>query len=188
MELCHVAASSSSSTAAAGSSCCSSGQSAPDSCTTQQQQQQLTVLEPLLQPWALVQVQLMQLSGMQLADAGWDVHCSQALLFMLDVAERKGGAARTVFKHALLQLVLLELLPHMQHHRNVWGTAGTPTASSSSSSSSGGSLETSAAAAFIKEQDSVVQQAAKEAIIELQTNLPQLLVRLVYEGELGTSH
>jgi hypothetical protein len=50
----------------------SSGQSAPGSCTAhqQQQQQQLAVLQPLLQPWALVQVQLMQLSGMQPAGMG----------------------------------------------------------------------------------------------------------------------
>jgi hypothetical protein len=115
----------------------SSGLPAPGSWTAQQQQQ-LAALEPLLQPWALVQVQLMQLSGMQRAGMGWDVHCSYALLSIFDIVERRGGAARTAVNGTLLRPVLLELLPHMQDHCNVWGSADTPTASSSSSSSSSG--------------------------------------------------
>jgi hypothetical protein len=103
--------------------------------------------------------------------------CSSTLLSMLNIAEHKGDAAGAALKRTLLQPVLLELLPHMQDRCNVWAAADTPTASSSSSG--GGLPETGAAAGFAEGQ-------ADDS--DLQANLSQLLVSLVFEGEVDTSH
>jgi hypothetical protein len=116
---------------------------------------------------------------MQLAGEGWAVHCSYALLCMFDIVQRKGAAARAAFNRTLLQPVLLELLPHMQDHFNIWSTADTPTASSSSSSSSsGGPSQTAAAAA-----SNSFAEAESADVSELQLNLSQMLVGLGYNGE-----
>jgi hypothetical protein len=168
-KLCEEAASDDSSSSSA------SGQAAPGSCTAQrQQQQQLAALEPLLQPWALVQVQLMQLSGMQRAAPGWLVNSSYVLMSLFELAQRKGDTARIALNHMFLQPVLLQLLPHLQDVCNIWGTADTSTASSSSSS---GRLSQAAAGLARRPGD----------VIQLQKNLSQLLVSLVNEGGVGTS-
>jgi hypothetical protein len=68
------------------------------------------MMASLLPPWALLQVQIVQLASQQQCQ---HAHL-QALLAMLNQAERLGGAVAAAVKASLLHPVLLGLLPHLQ--------------------------------------------------------------------------
>jgi hypothetical protein len=95
----------------------------------------------LLPPWALLQVQLVQLASQQQCKAA---HL-QALVTMLTQAERLGGAVAAAVKTSLLQPVLLQLLPHL-HSAGGYGIGSTDSSSSSSVNVGAGSSDANSTA------------------------------------------
>jgi hypothetical protein len=104
----------------------------PGSAGQQQQQQQLVL--SLLQPWALLQLQLLQLvRDLSSQSAGF-----QALRAMNDAAERMDAAAYAALNRSLVQPMLQLLCNDLDalEHGSCQPLAGSKTAGSSSSSSS----------------------------------------------------